>query len=73
VGTVDFQHFTHKVLYIHFACQYLILTSALHSMFFATIFAMYVYIHASVPLFFLSIILFGFIMFVLLLCPLHQF
>mmetsp|Transcript_76786 Transcript_76786/g.206951 ORF Transcript_76786/g.206951 Transcript_76786/m.206951 type:complete len:97 (-) Transcript_76786:385-675(-) len=48
-----------SVLYSLDWWEQLIFNTLLISMFFATIFAMYVYIHASVPLFFLSIILFG--------------
>mmetsp|Transcript_55073 Transcript_55073/g.134810 ORF Transcript_55073/g.134810 Transcript_55073/m.134810 type:complete len:109 (+) Transcript_55073:246-572(+) len=39
----------------------------------ATLLATYIYFHDSVPLFFLISFLFGFIVFLLLLCPLHQY
>mmetsp|Transcript_55441 Transcript_55441/g.131664 ORF Transcript_55441/g.131664 Transcript_55441/m.131664 type:complete len:111 (-) Transcript_55441:39-371(-) len=38
-----------------------------------TVFTMYVYSHTSIPLFALSAFLLGFIVLLVLLCPLHQY
>mmetsp|Transcript_65814 Transcript_65814/g.176353 ORF Transcript_65814/g.176353 Transcript_65814/m.176353 type:complete len:105 (-) Transcript_65814:346-660(-) len=62
-----------SVLYMMDMWERIIFNVILACVFFSTIFAMYIYIHTSVPLFFLSIMLFGFIVFLVLLCPLHQY
>uniref|UniRef100_A0A7S0MGB3 Uncharacterized protein n=1 Tax=Cryptomonas curvata TaxID=233186 RepID=A0A7S0MGB3_9CRYP len=62
-----------SVLYVLEWWERLIFNLVLGSIFFATIFAMYIYINASETVFVLSAILLGFIAFLLLLCPLHQF
>eukprot|EP00284_Hemiselmis_tepida_P016027 CAMPEP_0174931524 /NCGR_PEP_ID=MMETSP1355-20121228/33985_1 /TAXON_ID=464990 /ORGANISM="Hemiselmis tepida, Strain CCMP443" /LENGTH=89 /DNA_ID=CAMNT_0016177885 /DNA_START=53 /DNA_END=322 /DNA_ORIENTATION=+ len=51
----------------------LLFNSIIISIFFATILAMYVYFQDSVPLFFLVMFLFGFTIFLIILCPLHQY